>query len=77
MIKRSIALGAALLVAVIVGSPALAQDEPPGEESAAVMSKECVAFSQDEFANVGVVLAAGCKPSTAQMSPSAKNISAR
>ena len=38
------------------------------DKSESELSKECIAFRQDVFADVGTVLAAGCKPTTDQMS---------
>ncbi len=65
-IVRTAALMAFIILGVLTGGAAevLAQDEGGSEG----LSKECIALRQDEFANVGTVLAAGCQPTTGQMS---------
>ncbi len=65
-IERTAALMTFIVLGVLTGGAAevLAQDEGGSEG----LSKECIALRQDEFANVGTVLAAGCQPTTGQMS---------
>ncbi len=65
-IVRTTALMAFIILGLLTGgaAPVLAQDEGGSEG----LSKECIALRQDEFANVGTVLAAGCEPTTGQMS---------
>ncbi len=65
-IVRTTALMAFIILGLLTGGAAevLAQDEGGSEG----LSKECITLRQNEFANVGTVLAAGCEPTTGQMS---------
>ena len=70
MQHRSINIKLVLLAVLILclgqGLPGMAADDAATEE--APMSEECKAFAEDPDADLGEVLAAGCKPTLAQMS---------
>ena len=66
-IARNTAVAALLTLGLLTGgaSEAAAEAEPEAE---AAMSKECIEMRQDVYADVGAILAAGCQPTTEQMS---------